>query len=79
MLAGFVTAIAGMMASVLGQVVGYMAWLITSFEIGIIKLLAKPDWAVAAIELPWYGAVAMFGLIVWFTKKLRSRTTSKNN
>ena len=79
MAAGFAAALAGMILPFLGQVVGYVAWIITSFEIGVIKFLAKPDWASVSIGFSWYWAVALLGLIFWFTQKLRRIHKSTEN
>lgn len=41
MLAGFVAGLAGMFFEVLGQVVGYIAWAITTYQIEIVKYFAS--------------------------------------
>lgn len=78
MLLGFVSGIAGMILPVLGHLVGYFAWLLTGFELGVIKILAKPSWAAISIEFKWYMVVAAYVLIVIFLKKLTSKRFFSN-
>lgn len=75
---GFTVGLAGLIAPFLGQFVGYFAWLLTSLELGIIRLFAKPDWAAIPVELNWYAVIAVYILLVLFARKLkRARNGSR--
>lgn len=73
MFLGFATGVAGLILPIFGQIVGYFAWLLTSIEIFIIRLLARPSWAAVSIGLKWYMVVVAYALIVWFLVWLKKR------
>lgn len=78
MLLGFISGLAGMIIPILGQFFGYFAWLLTSVELGIIKLFAAPKWAAISAGLPWYGVIAAYILMVAALRKLsKNRETNK--
>lgn len=78
MILGFVGGLAGLAVPFLGQLIGYFAWLVTAFELGVIKLLAKPDWASLSIKLEWYWIVAAYlFLIALVVKSKKSEPDSE--
>jgi competence protein ComEC len=81
MLLGFLTGVAGLIWPFLGQVVGYFAWLITTVELWVIKLLAKPSWATVSIGFSWYAVILIYiifiSLIIWLNSKNRKNDNSK--
>ncbi len=60
MLLGFAMGLAGMILPFLGQLVGYFVWLLTSIQLGLIGLLAKPSWAAVSMEFSWYLVVLVY-------------------
>ena len=68
---GFISGLAGLATPALGQLVGYFAWLLTSVELGIIGLLAKPGWATAPVNLGWPGVVAIYIFFVLLLVRLK--------
>lgn len=57
---GFVMAVAGMIIPLAGQIVGYFVWLLGAAVLGIVKILAAPDWAAVSVRFPWYLAAASY-------------------
>ncbi len=79
MLLGFMTGITGMIAPFLGQLIGYLAWLLTTVELDIIKILAKPSWAAVSVGFTWYMvAIAYILMIVCLVKLSRKKITKPN-
>ncbi len=79
MLAGFLTGMAGLIWPFLGQIVGYFAWLITTIELWIIKLLAKPSWAALSVGIGWYVVVLIYAffiiLLIWLNRRDKKNGT----
>ncbi len=71
MILGFITGLAGLVVPFLGQVVGYFAWFLTTIELGVIKLFAKPDWAAVPIELNRLSVIVAYILLILFIHKLK--------
>ncbi len=71
MLLGFFTGIGGLIIPFLGQLIGYFLWLVTSFELGIIRLLAKPSWATVSIGFSWPVVIIVYVIIISFLVYLR--------
>jgi competence protein ComEC len=75
MVLGFITGLAGLIMPFLGQIVGYFAWFLTSLQLWIVKVLAKPDWAAISLELKWYSIVIAYILLVWLVVKIKKAKT----
>jgi competence protein ComEC len=75
MLLGALTGVAGLILPFLGQLVGYFAWLVSEFELGVIKLFAKPSWAAVSVQFNWYAVIlayaAIIGFLIWLNRKRR--------
>ena len=67
MLFGFLAGIAGLIFYPLGLVLGWLAWLVTSLEIAIIRLLAALPFSGLELSFPWPLVALAYGLIFfWF-------------
>ncbi|MBU2036641.1 ComEC family competence protein [Patescibacteria group bacterium] len=77
MLAGFLSALAGLIFLPLGQILGWLAWLFLSYEIKIIELLAKIPLAAMSFEWSWLGGGIYYAILIWlvwrFNKKPRKK------
>ena len=73
MLLGFIAGLAGMVLPILGQIIGYAAWLSSSIVIGIVSLFSKPSFASIPVSFNWAGVAVGYGLILWWVSKLRNR------
>jgi len=73
MLLGALTGVAGLILPFLGQLVGYFAWLVSAFELGVIKLFAKPSWAAVSVQFNWYAVILAYAAIVGFLTWLNRR------
>ena len=45
LLLGFIYGLTGIFKPFLGQVIGYLAWLVTTIDLRFVELMAKPSWA----------------------------------
>lgn len=76
MLAGFVSALAGLLFLPLGQILGWVAWLFLTYEIKIIELLARLPLAAVNFKWSWLGGgiyyVILFWLVWRFNKKQKT-------
>ena len=77
MLLGALTGAAGLILPFLGQLVGYFAWLVSAFELSVIKLFAKPDWATVSVQFKWHAVVVVYAVIVGFLTWLNRRNRHK--
>ncbi len=81
MLLGAITGVAGLILPFLGQLVGYFAWLVSAFELGVIKLFAKPDWAAVSVQFNWYGVIlayaAIVAFLIWLSRRNRGEEKAK--
>jgi len=41
MLLGFITGLAGIVSVTLGQIMGYLAWAVTTYQISMVEFFAK--------------------------------------
>ena len=73
MILGFVMGLLGLIVPFLGQLVGYFAWFLTSLQLVIIKLFAKPGWATASVEIGWYSIVGAYVIFIWLVRKFKPR------
>jgi competence protein ComEC len=77
MLLGAITGVAGLILPFLGRLVGYFAWLVSAFELGVIKLFAKPGWAAISVQFKWYAVIlayaAIIGFLIWLSRKNREK------
>ena len=78
MLAGFISGILGIIVPFLGQLVGYFAWLLSSIQLWIISVFAKPDWAVVGIRFGWYLVLLAYAVFVWYLKKLSTEKSKED-
>ncbi len=76
---GALTGVAGLILPFLGRLVGYFAWLVSAFELGVIKLFAKPSWATVSVQFNWYAVilayVVIIRLLIWLNRKRRKEET----
>jgi competence protein ComEC len=70
MLLGLISGILGMILPILGQIGGYFAWFVTSIQLFIVKLFAKPSWASLSVGFPLYALIATYIVIIYFAFKL---------
>jgi competence protein ComEC len=79
MLLGALTGVAGLILPFLGQLVGYFAWLVSAFELGVIKLFAKPNWAAVSAQFNWYMVALAYAAIIcfllWLSRKKEITST----
>jgi competence protein ComEC len=61
---GAVSGVAGLILPFLGRLVGHFAWLLASFELGVIQLFAKPRWAAMNIHFNWLALIIAYALII---------------
>lgn len=73
MLLGAITGVSGLILPFLGRLVGYFAWLVSAFELGVIKLFAKPGWAAISVQFGWPALILAYILIVGFLFWLDSK------
>ncbi|MBI2063335.1 MAG: ComEC family competence protein [Candidatus Yanofskybacteria bacterium] len=73
MLLGFISGLIGIIMPFLGQFFGYFAWLLTTIELKIIKLLAAPSWATLAISFSWPMLLVSYCILVWFLRSLTKK------
>lgn len=81
MLLGFFSGLAGMILPVLGQIVGYGAYLITAIEIGLVKLFSRPGFASFNFIISWPWLVILYSAlfyIIYRLKKVETKQQSKN-
>lgn len=73
MLLGFLTGLAGILFPIAGRIFGYFAWLVSEFELNVIKILAKPGWSTVTVSFQWYWLLVSYILIIagviWFNRK----------
>jgi len=79
MLLGALTGVAGLVLPFLGQLVGYFAWLVSAFELGIIQLFAKPGWAALSVRFNWYAVILAYAAIISFLVWLSRINEKKEN
>ncbi len=66
MLLGFLTGLAGLVWPFLGQVIGYLAWLLSAVELGIVVFLAKLPYASVTVNFHWVYIVLSYDLIIGY-------------
>ena|SRR3989344_821116 len=79
MIFGFITGLAGLAVPFLGQSLGYFAWLITSVQIGIINIFAKPVWASVTFGIGWPGVIIFYALLILLLVRLGKTTIDKRS
>ncbi len=79
MLLGALTGVAGLILPFLGRLIGYFAWLVSAFELGVIKLFAKPSWAAVSIQFNWYAVILAYAAILYFLIWLNRRDKRAND
>ena len=65
---GFVAGIGGLILPMLGQVVGYAAWLISAGILGVIHFFSSIPWATASVAISWHTVIAIYillGILYW--------------
>ncbi len=72
MLTGFISGLLGMVLPFLGQLVGYFAWLLTAFQIYIVKLFSVPSWAIFSVNFSWYSVAISYLAIIISLRKLNN-------
>ncbi|HXK40489.1 MAG TPA: ComEC/Rec2 family competence protein [Candidatus Paceibacterota bacterium] len=73
MLFGFLAGAGGLLFAPLGQLFGYFAWAVTSYQLGVIKFFASMSFSSYDVSIHWLTmAVAYVLLFVW-TYKLSKR------
>jgi competence protein ComEC len=82
MLLGALTGVAGLILPFLGRLVGYFAWLVSAFELGVIKLFAKPSWAAVSVRFNWYAVILAYvvivGFLIWLNWKDRTKDATNS-
>jgi competence protein ComEC len=61
---GAISGVAGLILPFLGRLVGHFAWLLASFELGVIQLFAKPRWAAVSTHFNWLALIIAYALII---------------
>ena len=82
MLLGALTGVAGLILPFLGRLIGYFAWLVSAFELGVIKLFAKPSWAAVSVQFNWYAVILAYvvivGFLIWLNWKDRTKDATNS-
>ncbi len=73
MLLGFIMGVAGIIAPVLGQTIGYLTWLISSLQLLVISIFSAPAWAAIQIHLPVYILAVYYLLAFYIIKRAKLR------
>ena len=77
---GFTTAIAGFLVPVLGQVFGQIAWLVATFQLGVIRLFSGLPYAAIELRITWVALLSAYAAIAaWLIFEYRRRGTNPNN
>lgn len=64
---GTIAVFGGILFSGLGQIIGWLAWLVLSYIIEVVKFLAKIPWASGeAGKMHWIFLIIFYFLISWF-------------
>lgn len=66
MLSGFIMGLAGIISPFIGQLFGYFVWFLSSIQLWVIRIFAKPKWAAVFINFPWYLVVLAYVLILFY-------------
>jgi len=78
---GAISGVAGLASPFLGRLVGHFAWLLSSFELGVIQLFAKPRWAAMSIHFNWLALIIAYALIIgillWLDLKNKREESSQ--
>jgi len=76
MLFGFLAALAGLLFLSLGQIFGWLSWLLLTYEIKVIELLAKIPLAAVIFKWTWLGGGIYYAVLIWlicrFNKKIKN-------
>lgn len=67
MLIGFINVLIGMFSIGLGQLFGWISWVVLKYVIAILSLLSSWQWA--SVEVPkmtGIGIVVFYGILIWF-------------
>ena len=64
MMFGFLAGLLGMIWTILGRIVGFAVWILLSYEIGVVKLLAKIPLASLEVNKIWIGWILVYYIIV---------------
>jgi len=68
---GFISGLLGILVPFLGQLVGYVAWVLSSLVIGIIQLFARVPLASIPVSASWAGVLIGYALIFWWMLGLK--------
>ena len=77
MLIGFITGLSGFILLILGKIIGYIAWLMSSVIIAIVHFMAGLTGAVIGVRFPWYLVVICYVIFIAFLWRY-DRTRRKN-
>ncbi len=71
MLAGFLAGVGGMIFTPLGQLLGFIAWAVTSYQIKVVEFLGNLSFASLAMSFNWQTmlGVYLFLVIIFFKLK----------
>lgn len=70
MLLGFITGIAGLFSSSLSMAIGWLAWVVTSYQINVIHWLAGVPFSSLSFNFPWYLMLILYALLLVFFIRL---------
>lgn len=76
MIVGGLATLLGMVVPLLGQVVGWVAWLFLSYTIWWVRALAAVPGAVVPLALPWAGVALIYAVIAggtWLVRQQQDR------
>ncbi|MBP9821928.1 MAG: ComEC/Rec2 family competence protein [Candidatus Pacebacteria bacterium] len=81
MLFGFLTGLAGFVASSLGQAVGTISWILSWWQLSVVKWFGGLSFSAVTVMMPAFILIGLYALIIfgiWSVKKLQ-KDGSKTN
>jgi len=73
MLAGFLSALGGLLFLPLGQILGWTSWLFLTYEIKIVEILAKIPLAAVNFKWTWLGGAIYYAVLIWLIWRFNSK------
>jgi len=74
MAVGFLAVIAGLIWIPLGQIIGWVSWVILTYVLKLTEIMAKIEWASVPVQnLPWIFMVGGYLVIIWLIYKYHKR------
>jgi competence protein ComEC len=72
MFVGFVMFIASMLHPFLGQIVGWIAWLLLGYAIWVVEIFSSFSFASVEIKISWFVMVLMYGVLLFVIFKRKN-------